>query len=50
MNVLVVALIFLAVCAVVFVVLKKRASSGASDAPWPFYAKKPLSQPVTCPL
>ena len=26
-------------------VLKRRASSGTGEAPWPFYAKKPLSQP-----
>lgn len=45
MKVLVLALVVLAVLAVAFVVLKLRASSGAGDAPWPFYAKKPLSQP-----
>ena len=45
MKVLIVAFILLALCAVVFVILKKRASPDASDAPWPFYAKKPLSQP-----
>jgi hypothetical protein len=45
MKVLVLALVVLAVLAVAFVVLKRRASSGAGDAPWPFYAKKPLSQP-----
>ena len=43
-KVIIVALILLAVCAAIFVVLKNRASSGANDAPWPFYAKKPLSQ------
>lgn len=43
----VVALVFVAliVLAVAFLVLKRRASSGAGDAPWPFYAKKPLTQP-----
>lgn len=45
MTVLIVVLILLAICAVVFVVRKTRASSSASEAPWPFYAKKPLSQP-----
>lgn len=45
MKVLIVVLILLAACAVVLFVLKKRASSSASDATWPFYAKKPLSQP-----
>jgi very-short-patch-repair endonuclease len=44
-KVLVLALVVLAVLAVAVAVLKRRASSGAGDAPWPFYAKKPLSQP-----
>jgi hypothetical protein len=44
-KVLVLALVVLAVLAVAFVMLKRRASSGAGDAPWPFYAKKPLTQP-----
>jgi len=42
---LVVTLVLLAVVAVVLVMLKRRATSGAGDAPWPFYAKKPLTQP-----
>jgi very-short-patch-repair endonuclease len=33
----------LAVFAVAF--LKKRSESGTPEGPWPFYAKKPLSQP-----
>lgn len=45
MKMLVVTLVLLAVVAVVLVMLKRRASSGAGDAPWPFYAKKPLTQP-----
>ena len=45
MKVLLLVLVVLAVFAVVLVMLKKRASSGAGDAPWPFYVKKPLSQP-----
>lgn len=45
MKMLVVALVLLAVVAVVLLMLKRRASSGSSDAPWPFYAKKPLTQP-----
>jgi hypothetical protein len=44
-KMLVVTLVLLAVVAVVFVMLKRRASSGSGDAPWPFYAKKPLTQP-----
>ena len=45
MKVLVSALILLAVCAIVFIVIRKRASSGTGNNPWPFYAKKPLTQP-----
>ena len=39
----VVALAVLA--AIVFAFLKRRGGSGSGDAPWPFYAKKPLTQP-----
>ena len=40
------AAIALAVLAVVvFIFLKKRRESAAGDAQWPFYAKKPLTQP-----
>jgi hypothetical protein len=42
---LMVMLVLLAVVAAVFVMLKRRASSSSGDAPWPFYAKKPLTQP-----
>lgn len=45
MKVLDFALLVLAALAVAFVLVKRRASAGAGDAPWPFYAKKPLSQP-----
>ena len=45
MKTLVVILVLLVLAAVVFVILKKRASAGSGDAPWPFYAKKPLTQP-----
>lgn len=38
-------LVVLAALAVIYIVLKRRTSAGASDVPWPFYAKKPLSQP-----
>jgi hypothetical protein len=44
-KILVVTLVLLAVVAVVLAMLKRRASSGSGDAPWPFYAKKPLTQP-----
>ena len=39
----VVALLILAL--VVLVILKKRGSLGAGETEWPFYAKKPLTQP-----
>ena len=45
MKLLVVALVVLAVCAVAVAVLKRRGALGAGDAPWPFYPKKPLTQP-----
>ena len=45
MKMLIVTLILLAVVAVVFVMLQSRGASGSGDAPWPFYAKKPLTQP-----
>lgn len=45
MKMLVVTLALLLLAAVVFITLKKRASGGSGDAPWPFYAKKPLTQP-----
>lgn len=44
MKMFVIALVMLAIATAVLVLLKRRASS-ASDAPWPFYAKKPLTQP-----
>lgn len=45
MNTLLVAVVVLALAAVVFVILKKRVSSASGDASWPFYVRKPLSQP-----
>ena len=45
MKMLVVTLVLFALVAVVFTLLKKRTSAGSGDAPWPFYAKKPLTQP-----
>jgi len=44
-KMLIVTLVLLAVVAAVLVMLKRRGSSGSGDAPWPFYAKKPLTQP-----
>ena len=45
MNLLFIAIVLIAFAAIVIVILKKRAPSGTSDLPWPFYAKKPLTQP-----
>jgi hypothetical protein len=45
MKTLTVAIVLIALAAIVFAILKRRVASGTSDAPWPFYAKKPLTQP-----
>lgn len=45
MNMLIFVLVFLAVAAAVFFLMKKRALVDLDDSLWPFYAKKPLSQP-----
>ncbi len=46
MKVALVILLLLAFAGVVLLVLRKRGSAGgSSDAPWPFYAKRPLTQP-----
>jgi hypothetical protein len=44
-NILLIALVLIALAVVVGLVLKKRAPSESDEGPWPFYAKKPLSQP-----
>lgn len=44
MKMLALAFIVIAVLAVAFIVLKRR-PPGSGSAQWPFYAKKPLSQP-----
>lgn len=38
-------LLVVVIMIVVFAVLKAKAQDGAGDVVWPFYAKKPLSQP-----
>lgn len=43
MSVLILVIVVLAVLAALFFVAKGK--RGAGDAPWPFYAKKPLSSP-----
>lgn len=45
MNSILLLLIVVVAVIVVFVVLKAKSQGGASDEAWPFYAKKPLSQP-----
>lgn len=45
MKTLFIAAVVVALAAIVFVILKRREASGAGDTPWPFYAKKPLTQP-----
>ena len=45
MNILLTAVVLLALVAVAVVALKKRGLPGSGDAPWPFYAKKPLTPP-----
>ncbi|MFA5913191.1 MAG: DUF2726 domain-containing protein [Burkholderiales bacterium] len=45
MNILLVAVVLLALVAVAVIALKKRGLPGSGDTPWPFYAKKPLTQP-----
>ena len=45
MKLVSVVLVLLACALVAFVVLKKRGLLGGADGPWPFYAKRPLSQP-----
>ena len=37
--------VLVVVAAAAFLVLKKRGASGGTDDSWPFYAKRPLSQP-----
>ena len=43
-TVLFIVVLFI-VAGIVLAVLKKRGSVGYGDRPWPFYAKKPLTQP-----
>lgn len=45
MKTLFAAIVLVAIAAIIVVILKRRGASDASDTPWPFYAKKPLTQP-----
>jgi very-short-patch-repair endonuclease len=45
MKTLLIALALLAVIAIIFAKLKQRSGIGDNEVAWPFYAKKPLTQP-----
>lgn len=45
MKILLIALALLAVVAIIFAKLKQRSGIGDGEVAWPFYAKKPLTQP-----
>lgn len=45
MKILLIALALLAVIAIIFAKLKQRSGLDTGDVAWPFYAKKPLTQP-----
>lgn len=45
MKLLTLVIVLLVVAVVALAILKKRGGSGGGPRPWPFYAKRPLSQP-----
>ena len=45
MNSVILLLVIVVVVVIVLAILKAKAQGGAGDEAWPFYAKKPLSQP-----
>jgi very-short-patch-repair endonuclease len=45
MSSIILLLVFFIVVVVVLAILKAKAQGGAGNEEWPFYAKKPLSQP-----
>ena len=46
MNLLLLLIVVVVIAVALFVVARpKKGASSAADAPWPFYAKKPLSNP-----
>jgi len=45
MKTLLIVLVLLAVLAIIFTKLKRLSSHGDGEVAWPFYAKKPLTQP-----
>ena len=42
---LLVPTIFITLVAFILAIVKKRGASAGNNIPWPFYAKKPLTQP-----
>ena len=42
---LLVAIVLIALVAIILAIVKRRGTSDVSNVPWPFYAKKPLTQP-----
>jgi very-short-patch-repair endonuclease len=44
-TLIILAVVFAAGLGLLLAMLKKRSRSEAADEPWPFYAKKPLTQP-----
>jgi hypothetical protein len=45
MKILLAAIVFIIIATIILVFLKKRKPSGESNVAWPYYAKKPLSEP-----
>lgn len=45
MKILIIALVLLAIVAIIFAKLKQHSGIGDGEVAWPFYAKKPLTQP-----
>jgi hypothetical protein len=44
-KILLVAIVLIALVAIIFAIVKRRGASDVGNVPWPFYAKKPLTQP-----
>lgn len=44
-KMLLVAIVLITLVAIILAIVKRRGASDVSNVPWPFYAKKPLTQP-----
>jgi mannose/fructose/N-acetylgalactosamine-specific phosphotransferase system component IIC len=42
-KMLLVAIVFIALVAIIIAIVKRRGGADVSNVPWPFYAKKPLT-------